>query len=455
MRPFTGNDNSKEFKKTIAHGMDYAKRLQVARLQAQKALLMTTAERLRTFGFLARYKGPIGSIKKKKQQQQDIKKHAGNEGTYSQNTNEYEKLDAYRNLQEEEEKQKPKRKRVKQFNIIKPYVKKIKGQPANNEGNNVSEATDNISKIENNNVQENNSSHRPNQTSFNSSLYTQELSSQESENFNKEPFTDARSKSMEFESTNETSQNAPSPTKAENVSLPKCIQPSTNNERQEATNEMQIPQDYGSETQFRVASKQSEDTINCSQDFFLSQVGPIEQNMLQKKKVGTYSGTADVQGLNKSSLSGQANCRNVNAPCEKNKASEITVDSCMATLGETSGMGQIRATNSPIKVVEEDTANMLGSCGDFPDDTAMTEIDISIQSILQHDISNLSTSIAPTGSHSNCSDKVPLVPNSQFETPSTKEGQLVDQNCDAVVPELNIDDFDNNSYNSVDFEVEE
>lgn len=58
----------------MANGIDYAKRLQVARLQAKKALPMTTAERLRTFGFLARYKGPIGSIKKKKQQQY-IKKH--------------------------------------------------------------------------------------------------------------------------------------------------------------------------------------------------------------------------------------------------------------------------------------------------------------------------------------------------------------------------------------------
>lgn len=355
----------------------------------------------------------------------------------------------------EEEKQKPKRKRVKQFNILKPHVKKIKGQSANNEGNNISEATDNISKTENNNVQENNCSHRPNQTSFNSSLYTQELSSQESENFNEKPFTDATSKPMQFESMNEISQNASSPTKAENVSLPKCTQPSTNNERQEETDELQIPQDYGSETQFRVASKQSEDILNCSQDFFLSQVGPIEQNKLQKEKADTYSGTTDLQGLNKSSISGQANCRNVNAPYEKNKASDITVDSCMATLGETSGTEHIKATNSPNRVVEEDTGNMLGSCGDLPDDTAMTEIDISVQSVLQHDINNLSTSIAPTGSHSNCSDKVPLVPNSQFETPSTKAGQLVDPDCDAVVPELNIEDFDNNSYSSVDFEVEE
>jgi hypothetical protein len=54
--------------------MDYSKRLQVAKLQAQKALPMSTGERLRTVGFLARYKGPIGSIKKKKQQQ-NAKKH--------------------------------------------------------------------------------------------------------------------------------------------------------------------------------------------------------------------------------------------------------------------------------------------------------------------------------------------------------------------------------------------
>jgi hypothetical protein len=35
---------------------------------------MSTSERLKTFGFLARYKGPIGSIKKKKQQH-NIRKH--------------------------------------------------------------------------------------------------------------------------------------------------------------------------------------------------------------------------------------------------------------------------------------------------------------------------------------------------------------------------------------------
>lgn len=363
----------------------------------------------------------------------------------------------------EEETQKPKRKRAKQVNILKPPVKKIKGQPPNNEGNNISEATDNISKIESNKVQENNSSNRPNQTSFSSSLYTQELSSKESENINEKHFTDARSKPMQFESMNEINQNdaprqeqnASSPTKPENVSLPKCKHPSTNNERQETTGEMQIPQDDGSETQFTVASKQSEDIIICSQDFFLSQVGPIEQNMSQKRKVDTYSGTTDVQGLNKSSISGQANCQNVNAPCGKNKASEITVDSCMATLGETSETEQIKVTRSPIRVVEEDTGNMLGSHGVLADDTAMTEVDISIQSVLQHDISNTSTSIAPTGSHSNCSDKVPLVPNSQFKTLCTKAGQLVDQNCDAVVPELNTEDFDNNSYESADFEVEE
>jgi hypothetical protein len=127
----------------------------------------------------------------------------------------------------------------------------------------------------------------------------------------------------------------------------------------------------------------------------------------------------------------------------------------MATLGETSETEQIKVTRSPIRVVEEDTGNMLGSHGVLADDTAMTEVDISIQSVLQHDISNTSTSIAPTGSHSNCSDKVPLVPNSQFKTLCTKAGQLVDQNCDAVVPELNTEDFDNNSYESADFEVEE
>lgn len=363
----------------------------------------------------------------------------------------------------EEEKEKPKRKRAKQFNTLKPNINKIKGQAVNNEGNNISEATDNISKIESNKVQENNSSNRPNQTSFSSSLYTQELSNKESNNLNEKPFTDARSKPMQFESMNEISQNdtprqeqnGSSPTMPENVSLPKYKQPSTNNERQETTDEMQIPQDDGSETQFTVASKKSEDIINCSQDFFLSQVGPTEQNMSQKKKVDTCSGTTDVQGLNKSSKSGRPNCRNVNVPCEKNKASEITVYSCMATVGETNGTEQIKVTNSPIGVVEEDTGNMLGSHGALTDDTAMTEVDISIQSVLQHGISNQSTSIAPTGSHSNCSDNVPLVPNSQFKTLSTKAGQLIDQNCDAVVPELNIEDFDNNSYDSVDFEPEE
>jgi hypothetical protein len=460
----------------------------------------------------------------------------------------------------EEGKQKPKRNKAKQFNRLNPAVKKTKVQAANNEGKDMtSEATGNISKIRNNKVQENNSSNRPDQTSFSSAIYTQELSSKESENLNEKPFTEARSKPLLFESTTEISQkdsarqdqDASSPTKPENVSLPKCKQPSTNIERQTTVSEMQIPSDDGSETQIRVASKQGEDIINCSQDLFSSQVGPIEENMSQTKNVDTDSGTTVVQGLSKSSISGRANSRNVNGPCEENKTNKITVDSCMATSVEAGETEQVKTISSLIRVVEHDTGNMMESGGALIDndtamtevdtskqsdlqldistmmesggalidnntamaeadtskqsdlqldistmmesggalidndtamaeantskqsdlqldistmmesggalidDTAMTEVDTSVQSVLQLDISNPTTSIAPTFSQSNCSDSVPLVPDSQFKTVCTKAGQLIDQNLDAVVPELNVEDFDNNSYDSIDFEPEE
>jgi hypothetical protein len=363
----------------------------------------------------------------------------------------------------EKGKQKPKMKRAKQFNILKPPVKKMEGQTANKEGSDISEATD-ISKGRNNNIQENNSAKNTDENILSSSLYTQELSSKETEHLNEKSSTDARSKPIQFESMNDIGRNdtprqdqdASSPTKSENVSIPKCKQPSTNNERQARTDKMQMLPDDENETQFTFASNQDENVINCSQDFFSSQFGTNEQSMSQKKKGDAGSGSTDVQALNKISISGEDTCGNTNAFCKRNETCKITVDNCMDTLGETSEIEQIKTTNSLIRGMEEDTDKMLCSGGALTgNNTCMTESNTSIQSVLQPDVDNPSASIAPTGSHSDCSDKVPLVPHSQFKTLCNKPGQLDDKNCDAVVPELNSEDFDNNSYDSIDFEPEE
>jgi hypothetical protein len=362
----------------------------------------------------------------------------------------------------DEDKQKPKRKRAKQLNILKPSVKKIKGQAADNKGNYTSEATNNVSEVENNNFPQDNSSNKSDETNYSGSLYTQELSSKENEN--EKPSTDAKSKPMRFETMTETSQNdtlrqeeaSSSLTKPENVSLPECKQPFTNIGSQETTNEMQmLPADGqmlpvdGNETQFTVTSKTDEDIINCSQDFFSSQFEPNEQNMSQKKKVDTYSVTTDVHVLSNSSISDQATGI-------RNETGKPILDSSVATLGGTSEMEQIEMTNFPIRFMEEDTGNELESGGALIDnDMSMTEADAAIQSVLQPDVSDPSTIIAPSGAHLNCSDKVPLVPRSQLETVFTKAGQLDDNYFDAVVPQLNTEDFNDSSYDLIDFEREE
>jgi hypothetical protein len=360
----------------------------------------------------------------------------------------------------EEEKQKPKRKREKQLNILKPSVKKMKGQAANNKGNYTSEATNNVSKVKSNNVPEN----KPDETSFSGSLYTQELSSKENENLNEKTSTDARSKAMQFESMNEISKNdtlrqkqdASSLKKPENVSLPKCKQLNTNSKIHGTTDKMETLPDDESETQFTVTSENDEDVINCSQDFFSSQFRPSEQNMSQKKKVDTCSVSTDAHALQKSSISGQATGRNKNTPCKRNETGKIIADSSTAALNETNETEQIKMTNSLLIIMEKDTGNELESGGALIDNnTSVAEANTSVQSVLQPDVSNPSTSIALSGSHLNWSDEVPLVPHSQYKTLCTKADQVHYQNFDAVVPELNVEDFDNNSYESLDFEPEE
>jgi hypothetical protein len=75
----------------------------------------------------------------------------------------------------------------------------------------------------------------------------------------------------------------------------------------------------------------------------------------------------------------------------------------------------------------------------------------SSASVLQPDVHNPSTSTAPTGSHSNCSDSMPLVPDIQQNNFQTK----ANQHCDAVVPQLDDDKSDDNSHDALDFEPEE
>jgi hypothetical protein len=361
----------------------------------------------------------------------------------------------------EKDKQKPKRKRAKKDSILQPAVKKTKVQAADSEEKKrSSEAINKIPRMNSNKVQENSASKRPNQTTFSSSLYTQELSNKEIENSKEKPFAGGKSKTLQFESNTEESlkgsarqaEAASTRTKSVNLSLLECKQPSTSNERKKITDEMQILSDDESETQFSVASKRGKDIMNCSQDLFSSQNGTIEQNTSQKKNADTNDGTITVIG---SSTSDGLNSRNMYAPHEENKANEITIDSCKATAGEATEPQQIKTTNSIMRMLEENTSNMM-ECGGAVNDNepAVRGIVSSTQSVLQPDISNQSTSSAPTGSYLNCSDSVPLVPNSQCNTVHTETNRLVHQNGDAVVPQLSFEDSDN-SYDSVDFEAEE
>ena len=335
-------------------------------------------------------------------------------------------------------KEKHKRKRAKPDGISKHTTKKAKVQAAVHEKRAaMSEAADNISKINSNKVQENDTSSTPNQIIFSSSLYTQELSNNETHKPNDKLVT-------------ETS----SATNPEHVSAPESTQPSKNNEEHETTDGMEIPSDNDNETQFNIIARLDETSINCSQDMFSSQTATTGQNMSEKNKADTETATeisTDV-ALHKLSTSSAASGRSVNANHE-NKNSEFTADSCMATVGEKSDSEQIQSadgTNRVLDVVADKNAAKDGAANGEDNHSILTEVGSSA-SVLQPDTHNPSTSTAPTGSHSNCSDSMPLVPDIQQNNFQTKENQ----NCDAVVPQLDDDKSDDTSHDTLDFEPEE
>jgi hypothetical protein len=363
----------------------------------------------------------------------------------------------------EKGKQKPKRKRAKKDSTLEPAVKKTKVQAADNEERKrTSEAVNKmkIHKMNSNKVQENNASKGPVQTIFSSSLYTQELSNKETENSKEEPFNDSKIKPLPLESnTGEILKGSAkeveavsSATKSDSMSIPKCKQPSTSNKRKKITDETSTVSGDESETQFSAASKQHEDIMNCSQDLFSSQYVTAEQNTSQKKNADTNDGMMTLIG---SCTSDGLNSRNVYAPHGQNKANEIMIDSCMATERETSEAEQIQTTNSVMRMLEENTGNMMESGGTVNDnESSMRGIVSSAQSVMQPDISNQST-ISATHSRPNCSDSMPLVPNSQCNITHTGANRLLHQDEDAVVPQLSFEHSDNNSYDSADFEPEE
>lgn len=356
----------------------------------------------------------------------------------------------------EKGKRKPKRKRAKQDNILEPAAKKIRVQAADNEGKErTSEAINKIHKIDSNEVFEKKS----NQTTFSSSLYTQELSNKETGSLKEKSFTDAKVKPLQNKSNNDGSQKGSTrqaeadsfPTKPEDMSLPKC-KLNTSNERNKLTDEMHTLSDMESETQLSVASKQGENLINCSQDLFSSQNGNTEQPTSVKKR-DTNNSSRTIAELSKSSTSEGLDSRNVNTPHKENKTGEIKVYSYMAAVGDTNKVGKIGTTNSVMRILEEGADNMMERGGDVTDNvSAVREFNIPTQSVLQPGISNTSTSNAPADSYSHCSQSVPLVPDSQFQR---DEFQSVHKNCDAVVPQLDVEVSDNNSYSSADFEPEE
>lgn len=328
-------------------------------------------------------------------------------------------------------KEKPKRKRAKPESISKHTTKKAKAHAAIHEKRAVmSAATDNISKINSNEVQKHDSSSTPNQTIFSSSLYTQELS-HETHNSN-EPVT-------------ETS----TATNPEHVSAPESTQPSKNNEEWEATCGMEMPSDNDNETQFHVTATLDETVIHCSQDLFSSQTETTKQNVSEKNKADAATGIITDTGLHKLSTSSGASGRNVNAKHEENKTSEFTADSCMATVGERSDSEQIQnvdCTNTVLDVVADNNTAKDMAANDEDNHRILTEVE-SPASVLQPDTHNPSTS----NEHSKCSDIIPLVPDIQQNNFQTR----ANQNCDAVVPQLVDDNFDDNSNDLLDFEPEE
>jgi len=333
-------------------------------------------------------------------------------------------------------KEKHKRKRAKQDSISKHTTKKAKVQAVVHEKRAaMSEAAGNISKINSNKDQENDSSSKPNQITFSSSLYTQELSSDETLEPNDKLVTEISS-----------------PTNPEYVSAPESTQPSKNNEEQETTVGMEIPSYNDNETQFNIIATLDQTTINCSQDLFSSQTSTTEQNMSEKNKVDTATGISTDATLHKLSTSSGASTRNVNAN-HGYKNSEFTADSCMATVGEKSDSEQIQTadcTNRVLDVVADKNTAKNEAADDEDNHRILTEVG-SLPSVLQPDMHIPSTSTAPTGSHSNCSDSMPLVPDIQLNNSQTK----ANKNCDAVVPQLDDDKSDDNSHYTLDFEPEE
>jgi hypothetical protein len=357
--------------------------------------------------------------------------------------------------------EKHKRKRAKPDGISKRNTKKTKVQAAVPEKRAVmSEATDNITKINSNEVQEHNSPSTPHQIIFDSSLYTQELSNKE---------TDSASNKLVTETSTATN--------PEHVAAPESTQPSKYNEEQETTNEMEkpsdndseipsdndkeipsdkdneIPSDNDNETQFNIKATLDESVINCSQDLFTSQTATTEQNRSEKNKEDTATGISWIDfGLNKLSTSSEARSRNVNANLE-NKNSEFTADSCVATVGEKSVSEQIQTadcTDRDVDVVADKNSAEDQTDNDKDNHTILTEVESSA-SVLQPDTQIPSTSNAAAGSQLNCSDNMPLVPDIQQNDFQVK----ANQNCDAVVPQLDDDKFGDNFQDSLDFEPEE
>jgi hypothetical protein len=333
-------------------------------------------------------------------------------------------------------KEKHKRKRAKPDSISKCTTKKAKVQAAVLEKRAAtSEAAGNVSKVSSNEDQENDSSSKPNQITFSSSLYTQELSNDEPHNPNDKLVT-------------ETS----SPANPEHVSAPESTQPSKNNEQQETTDGMEIPSYNDNETQFDIIAMLDESTINCSQDLFSSQTATTQQNMSEINKVDTATGTSTEVTLHKLFTSSGASTRNVNANHD-NKNSEFTTDSCMATVGEKSDSEQIQTADCRNRVLDVDADKNAANdeaANDEDNRRILTEVGSS-PSVLQPDTQIPSTSTAATGANSNCSDSMPLVPDIQLNNLHTK----ANQNCDAVVPQLDDDKSDDNSHDTLDFEPEE
>ncbi|XP_069683825.1 uncharacterized protein [Periplaneta americana] len=485
MKAFTGRETEKQFRKTVAHGVDYSKRIQAARMQAEEALPMSIRDRLLTFGFLARYKGGIGTLKGR--HKHDKKRKHDDEELFSGYIYE-DKAGDDEDFNNGERRKRHKRKTTKESRVSKVGTNEIKMQEGNNEHDKVSaEVSDervSLNKNDGDKFHKYKSSQKPDPLkiySFDNSIYTQELSNKEPGKPKQKPVFNSKKKPKEPKLNNEeikkreekqdnNNNNFPE-RDTHNVSKKNDDKSSSNNdgkkdtskEKQDAELNIDInsekrseeqnlnsslkedslnklgtdkqsnsnernkdASDEGSETQFSFVQYDSEEeVVNCSQDLFLTQRDPAEQIQSQKKNTDNSDSTRAVVGVPTPPKS-QGDAQTI---AENKKTNEVTGDS-HNTGDENCSDNHVRGTDSETNIFQEKE-----NCTQMDVEQVVREANSPTHSVNEQSSSTSNVALVPT---------------------VTQTGQNLNyQNSDAVVPQINIDDSCHMSDDSLDFEPEE